>query len=149
MRVKNVGKAIAPVLLSLFAGVLFAGSAQPAEDVKIQDGVQLVRDASKINGIIKKLGKGGGQIYLPAGVYMVDEPIVLADNITLTGDGPATVLKATPQFDEYLKNSNIYASNSDVAVFFNPQKRYAGIIICTGVRGARISNLAVLATGKT
>ncbi len=42
--------------------------------------------------------RGGGVVALPAGVFTLDGPLVLGDNVKLTGTGPATVLRAGPRF---------------------------------------------------
>lgn len=42
--------------------------------------------------------RGGGVVALPAGVFTLDGPLALGDNVKLTGTGPATVLRAGPRF---------------------------------------------------
>lgn len=42
--------------------------------------------------------RGGGAVTLPAGTFVVDSTLVLRDNVELTGVGPATVIKAGPDF---------------------------------------------------
>ena len=56
-----------------------------------------VRDVSKYGSIqeaINDLPPGGGMVYVPAGTYIISQPIFLVDNLTLTGSGRSTVLKA-------------------------------------------------------
>jgi polygalacturonase len=43
---------------------------------------------------------GGGVVALPAGTFTLDGPLVLGQNVKLTGAGPATVLRAGPRFLE-------------------------------------------------
>jgi hypothetical protein len=53
-------------------------------------------DTNSIHDAIKMLGKSGGTIMVKAGTYEIKNPIeILADNITITGDGEATILKYT------------------------------------------------------
>jgi polygalacturonase len=42
--------------------------------------------------------RGGGIVALPAGTFVIDGHLTLKDNVELTGVGPATVLKAGPDF---------------------------------------------------
>jgi polygalacturonase len=42
--------------------------------------------------------RGGGVVALPAGTFLVSGHLVLRSNVTLTGVGPATVIKAGPGF---------------------------------------------------
>jgi polygalacturonase len=41
---------------------------------------------------------GGGVVALPAGTFLIDGHLILKNNVKLTGAGPATVLKAGPNF---------------------------------------------------
>jgi polygalacturonase len=42
--------------------------------------------------------RGGGVVALPAGTFMINRSLMLANNVELTGVGPATVIKAGPHF---------------------------------------------------
>ena len=56
-------------------------------------------DSDAIQNAIDLAGKrGGGVVALPAGTFMVNSHLVLMDNVELTGVGPATVIKAGPDF---------------------------------------------------
>lgn len=50
------------------------------------------------NAIDAASQQGGGTVTLPAGTFVVDSTLVLRDNVQLTGVGPATVIKAGPDF---------------------------------------------------
>jgi polygalacturonase len=41
---------------------------------------------------------GGGVVSLPTGTFLVEGHLVLKDNVTLTGEGRSTALKAGPEF---------------------------------------------------
>ena len=41
---------------------------------------------------------GGGTVKLPAGTFSIDGHLVMKDNVTLTGVGPSTIIKAGPKF---------------------------------------------------
>lgn len=97
-----------------------------------------------LNAKIKQLARsGGGQVYLPAGSYEVDEPILLGDNITLRGDGPGTVLVASERFDKYLRDHKVYGGASDVSILFQPRGQHFGILNAKGVQGVRIYDLTL------
>jgi len=36
---------------------------------------------------------GGGIIYLPAGIYFFNQPLIISDQTTVMGDGPETILR--------------------------------------------------------
>lgn len=56
-------------------------------------------DYSAIQNAINTAGRlGGGIVTLPAGTFTVNGHLTLRDNVELTGVGPATVIKAGPQF---------------------------------------------------
>jgi polygalacturonase len=56
-------------------------------------------DYSAIQNAIDVAGRlGGGIVTLPAGTFMIDGHLTLRDNVELAGVGPATVIKAGPQF---------------------------------------------------
>nr|WP_243753190.1 glycosyl hydrolase family 28-related protein [Paenarthrobacter sp. MSM-2-10-13] len=44
---------------------------------------------------------GGAILQLPKGVFTLERPLILKSNVTLRGAGPATVLKAGPEFLEF------------------------------------------------
>ncbi len=56
-------------------------------------------DYAAIQGAINAAGRrGGGVVALPAGTFMINGHLILRNNVTLTGAGPATVIKAGPEF---------------------------------------------------
>jgi polygalacturonase len=56
-------------------------------------------DFAAIQNAIDLAGqRGGGIVALPAGTFVIDSHLVLKDNVELTGVGPATVIKAGPEF---------------------------------------------------
>lgn len=57
-------------------------------------------DEDEINAAITAANSvGGGVVYLLEGTYTVDSPILLDDNVTLTGAGSATVITIPNSFD--------------------------------------------------
>ncbi len=58
--------------------------------------VQGLKDHTSIQAALDSLGADGGVVYIPAGVYQIgDQVLVPCDNVTIYGEGQATVLKAT------------------------------------------------------
>jgi polygalacturonase len=58
-----------------------------------------VDDAAAIQNAIDVAGqRGGGIVSLPAGTFLVNSGLVMKSNVELTGVGPATVIKAGPDF---------------------------------------------------
>ena len=56
-------------------------------------------DYSAIQNAINVAGRlGGGIVTLPAGTFMINGHLTLKDNVKLAGVGPATVIKAGPNF---------------------------------------------------
>jgi polygalacturonase len=56
-------------------------------------------DFSAIQNAIDAAGAaGGGVVALPAGTFTIDHYLALRNNVELTGAGPATVIKAGPDF---------------------------------------------------
>jgi polygalacturonase len=56
-------------------------------------------DFAAIQNAIDLAGqRGGGIVALPAGTFVIDSHLALKDNVELTGVGPATVIKAGPEF---------------------------------------------------
>lgn len=56
-------------------------------------------DYGAIQNAIDAAGSaGGGVVALPAGTFMIGRHLVLKNNVELTGIGPATVIKAGPNF---------------------------------------------------
>lgn len=80
-------------------------------------------DFDAIQNAIDLAGEqGGGVVALPAGTFMVNQHLVLKDNVKLMGVGPATVIKAGPDFlstqgpgGGYSLISTAGASNTTVA----------------------------------
>jgi len=59
------------------------------------------RTSSPTSGIqeaINALPAGGGEVYVPAGTYVLKAPVRLRDNVTLRGAGAATILKKDKGF---------------------------------------------------
>src|ERR1700722_3948098 len=42
-------------------------------------------------------GAGGGIVSLPAGTFVINEPLTMKSNVTLEGSGPSTIIKAGPK----------------------------------------------------
>ena len=56
-------------------------------------------DYGAIQNAIDAAGSaGGGVVALPAGTFMIDNHLALENNVELTGVGPATIIKAGPNF---------------------------------------------------
>jgi polygalacturonase len=56
-------------------------------------------DFAAIQNAINAAGRrGGGIVALPAGTFMINGHLVLKNNVKLTGAGPATIIKAGPDF---------------------------------------------------
>lgn len=55
-------------------------------------------DYQAIQSAIDTAGNGGGVVTLPAGTFIIDGHLYLKSNVRLQGAGPATVIKAGPQF---------------------------------------------------
>lgn len=56
-------------------------------------------DSAPIQDAIDAAGRhGGGIVTLPAGTFMINSHLVLRNNVKLIGAGPATVIKAGPEF---------------------------------------------------
>jgi polygalacturonase len=58
------------------------------------------RTVADIMAAVKALPPEGGTVFLPAGIYICNEPVVLdRDNLTLRGEGPGTLLVTTDGSD--------------------------------------------------
>lgn len=58
-----------------------------------------IDDTANIQGRIDPAGAaGGGIVKIPAGTFLINGKLRMANNVRLEGDGPATVLKAGPAF---------------------------------------------------
>lgn len=57
--------------------------------------------------------RGGGVVFVPAGIYEVEETLKVPSNTTLMGEGNATVLKATPKIGENPFPNNRVIQNAD------------------------------------
>ncbi len=53
-------------------------------------------DETSIQAALDSLGEAGGVVHIPAGTYMINNTVTVPrDNVTIYGDGAATVFKAT------------------------------------------------------
>src|SRR5512135_793237 len=80
------------------AQVAPATAAAPSSTVSVKDfgakGDGVTDDQPAIQAAIESLAKTGGTAFVPAGDYRLGDSIVIdRDNITLTGQGPASILR--------------------------------------------------------
>ncbi len=53
-------------------------------------------DDTSIQAALNFLGEAGGVVYIPAGTYLINDQVTVpCDNVTIYGDGDATIIKAT------------------------------------------------------
>lgn len=88
---------------------LVSGFSQP-------QGRQLVAtDFPSIQAALDEAGrKGGGEVFVPAGIYEIERTLKIPSNVTLRGAGAATVLKAKASIGENSYPNNRVISNADV-----------------------------------
>lgn len=56
-------------------------------------------DVTAIQTAINHAGNaGGGIVQLPTGIFLINEPLIMRNNVTLEGSGPLTYIKAGPKF---------------------------------------------------
>jgi len=73
-------------------------------------------NAPAIQATIEKASNaGGGIVNLPAGVFLINKPIVMYDNVTLSGAGPQTVLQAGSRFLKGLPSNGYSIVTTDGA----------------------------------
>lgn len=58
--------------------------------------------------------RGGGEVFIPAGVYEIERTLKVPSNVTLRGEGAATVLRAKASIGENQYPNNRVISNADV-----------------------------------
>ena len=69
-----------------------ADEAPPEPDVTVGE----PRDDTSIQKALNSLGEDGGVVYIPAGTYILNKDVrVYRSNVTIYGDGPATVLQSS------------------------------------------------------
>lgn len=99
------------LLAILFFFVLFTGIAAGAEQTVSPTGGH--SDQKIINDAIDIVAKsGGGTVYLSAGTYYVDGPVMLKSNIKLTGDSSA-VIKVYSGSSQWFQGSIGIISNAE------------------------------------
>ncbi|MCS7264125.1 MAG: hypothetical protein NZ805_04760 [Armatimonadetes bacterium] len=77
----------------------------------------IATDFPSIQAALDEAGKrGGGEVFIPAGVYEIERTLKASSNVTLRSAGSATVLKATAQIGENSYPDNRVISNADVEV---------------------------------
>ena len=93
-------------VLSMEAGSPFdagGGNAKFPGQIVVQTDKYIVCDvftSTGINACIDLLGSGGGEVYLPEGIYAVTTGITIDQaNTTITGSGAGTILDASAVFD--------------------------------------------------
>jgi len=127
-----------PILCSCLLLVALARSASAALEVKPTDSVD------SLNAKIRSLAEeGGGEVHFPAGIYTMDAPLLLGDNITVRGDGPGAVLIASDRFDEFLVQNKVYGDAPDINLFFSPKSDYVGMLNVRKARGVRVSGITL------
>lgn len=97
-------------LSSLFFSGLASASVDSLDDSREFNGnVYRVRptgatnDQDVINKAIEKAsGSGGGTVYLTAGVYLVDGPVIIKSNVHLTGD-PNAIIRVSSTSSQWFK----------------------------------------------
>jgi parallel beta-helix repeat protein len=78
-------------------------------------GVEVVKEAGKIQEALDRLGKeGGGILFLPAGTYSIEKTLKIPSNVILRGAGAGTILKPTITIGERQYPDNRVISNADV-----------------------------------
>ena len=144
---QHIERGLAMAWLPL-AVVVAVGLARPRRVERgAPTGVRVVgpgAEFARIGSVLRELAAAaGGQVYLPAGTYEVDAPIMLPDRTTVRGDGPGTVLVATEAFDRYLREHDVYRGASDVSVLFQPQAQHVGLLNVKDAAGVRIFDLTI------
>jgi len=75
--------------LWLVSSVLFLAAVSACSRQVLQD-----PDFPSIQAALDALPPSGGRVFIPAGIYILKGSLKLRDNVTISGAGPATVLKA-------------------------------------------------------
>jgi hypothetical protein len=135
-----------------------------AERTEVQSGSPTTSLSSKINTAILEVSNGGGgEIYFPKGIYLVNPatPVILKDNVTLVGEGDASVIKVIDNAGDYTtvfsQASNIVTVSSvgirDLCIDQNTQNnpicnitpgdisKVQFVISLTNFSGVRINNV--------
>lgn len=87
------GLAIFSTILFLSEFNIYAQGVSKGAVINIADFYSPTSPTSGIQEAIDTLPREGGLITIPPGTYLLKRSIVLRDNITLRGSGPATILK--------------------------------------------------------
>ena len=104
-------------------------------------------DFKSIPDAVRALPAEGGEVYVPAGRYVLGETILLGDNVTVRGAGRQTVLVAGDALDAYFERENCYrADETPHQIASLPAYRHGAIIKNKsegGNAGIRIIDLAL------
>ncbi len=80
-----------------------------------KEGRLTATDFPSIQTALDEAGKrGGGEVFIPAGVYEVERTLKVPSHVTLRGEGAATVLRAKASIGENPYPNNRVLSNADV-----------------------------------
>lgn len=120
-------------ILFLYLSSLFlTGMASAAGDYVISP-TGAHNDQEVINAAIKAVSEsGGGTVYLKAGVYLVNGPVIIKSNIKLTGD-PDAIIRVSPTSSQWFTGQN--------GVISNPEESLRNVEICGFQIDGNIKNL--------
>ncbi len=112
-------------------------------------------DASQFDSIqqaIDALPETGGEVYIPAGRYELERPLLVGDYVTLRGAGESTVLVAREKLNTYFQEQNAFGQTPEHGILFNPMYRHAAAIKNAseqGNRSIRIERLRIISDRTT
>ena len=110
-------------------------------------GVAMPKDFKSVSEAVQQLSPEGGEVYIPAGRYVLNETIIVGDNVTLRGAGRQTILVAGEGMDAYYQKQKCYRDDEEPkAILDMPAYRHGAIIKNRdekGNAGIRIYDLAI------
>jgi polygalacturonase len=103
------------ILFLYLSSLFFTGTASAAGDYTISP-TGSTHDQKIISDAIKAASEsGGGTVYLTAGVYLVDGPVIIKSNVHLTGD-PNAIIRVSSTSSQWFTGQNGIISNPSESV---------------------------------
>lgn len=120
------------ILFLYLSSLFFTGAASAAGDYIVSP-TGATNDQDVINKAIEKAsGSGGGTVYLTAGVYLVDGPVIIKSNVHLTGD-PNAIIRVSSTSSQWFKGQ--------IGVICNPTESVHNVEISGFQIDGNIANL--------